>query len=146
MTVHGRSTDIVEGGLRDPRPDSVRDLPSRLAGEYAPRAHGHRHPQPNPDQRWRRNGDGHADVLVAEEGSGTAGCSLFKVLANEGRKVRQIYFEEACEANLAITEDSLLKVDEATYPRGCENIHGCGRRIQLLRWNGANWDPVRAPE
>lgn len=87
-------------------------------------------------------GDGHGDVLVFEEGSGTAGCSLFRVLANMARIVQQIYFEEACETNMAITEAGLLKVDEATYPKGCENIHGCGRRIRLLRWNGAGWDGV----
>jgi hypothetical protein len=87
-------------------------------------------------------GDGHGDVLVFEEGSGTAGCSLFRVLANTGRTVEQIYFEEACETSMAITENGLLKVDEATYPKGCKNIHGCGRRFRLLRWNGAGWDEL----
>lgn len=91
-------------------------------------------------------GDGHSDVLAVEQGSGTAGCSLFRALANEGKRVRQIRFEEACETSMSITKEGLLEIEEATYGKGCQNIHGCGRRIRLLRWNGAEWEQISSRE
>lgn len=88
------------------------------------------------------NGDSHGDVLTRELGSGSGGCTLFRVLANEGARVRQIRFENACEMEMEITRTGLLEITHATYGEGCENIHGCGRRIRLLRWTGTVWTQV----
>lgn len=90
--------------------------------------------------------DGHADLLTVERGSGSGYCSIFRVLATGRGKVRPIYFERTCDTSMRITEDGLLLIDEATRGKNCENIHGCGRRIRLLRWTGTGWEQVSSRE
>jgi hypothetical protein len=86
--------------------------------------------------------DGHPDVLTREQGTGSGGCSLFRVLASEGSSVRQIRFDETCDTRMDITEEGLLRINEATYREECESAHGCGRRIRGLFWTGADWEEV----
>lgn len=87
-------------------------------------------------------GDGHPDVLTEEHGSGTGGCAVFRVLANEGSAVHQIRIEETCETRMSLTRDGLLEIDEAAYPKWCESPHGCARRIRSLSWNSHEWVQV----
>jgi hypothetical protein len=87
-------------------------------------------------------GDGHPDLLTREEGTGTGGCSFFRVLATERGRLRQIRLEETCETEMDITQEGLLRIKEATYGKRCEHIHGCGTRIRRLRWTGSAWEEV----
>lgn len=85
--------------------------------------------------------DGLDDLLVFASSTGTAGCSVTRVLAN-GAELREIFRLEDCESGFE-AENGLLVYTDALQPKGCKYIHGCGSRTEWLRWDGDSWEVVR---
>ncbi|MDQ3914660.1 MAG: hypothetical protein M3323_04905 [Actinomycetota bacterium] len=83
-------------------------------------------------------GDGLDDLAIWEAGSGSGGCGHVKLLANTGDTLRETYRHEGCDHGLAIKRGRLV-LGEAWHPRGCDQIHGCGRRGTWMRWTGSSW-------
>jgi hypothetical protein len=86
-------------------------------------------------------GDGLRDLVIHATGTGTGGRGTVWVLEN-GDPLREIFERLDCE-NFVDAEGGLLVYDDARQPKGCEHIHGCGRRKTWLRWDGASWETVR---
>lgn len=86
-------------------------------------------------------GDGHPDILIADPSNGSGGCAFYRVLASEGRHIRQIFYRAHCEGEITF-DGGLVHIDGAVWPRGCTAAHGCGSYTKLLRWTGSDWATV----
>lgn len=86
-------------------------------------------------------GDGLDDLLLFASSTGTAGCSVTRVLEN-GPELAEIFRLEDCESGIE-ARNGLLVYSDSLQPKGCKYIHGCGSRTEWLRWDGDSWDVVR---
>jgi len=86
-------------------------------------------------------GDGHADLLLAEDDGGTGDCGPRRVLADVGGQVRQIFGRLTCDTEFAIRRLALVSVGAAYSAR---DGHCCPTftRRSALRWNGKRFRAV----
>src|SRR5207253_4217291 len=84
------------------------------------------------------NGDGHADVLIADETGGSGGCADWHLLATAHGRVRELLHEYLCEGGVKLERDG-LEVDRAIGPcpdaNGSAHCYGGGRST-FRRWRG----------
>jgi hypothetical protein len=84
------------------------------------------------------NGDGHADVLVADETGGSGGCADWHLLATVHGQVRELLHVFRCDGGARLTRGG-LEVDQAIgpcpYAEGSVHCYG-GGRATYRRWRG----------
>lgn len=82
--------------------------------------------------------DGHDDVLSFEDTGGSGACGIWRVLATVDGAMRELYDEQTCDTNVAISEGTLV-VTEAVFR--ADDAHCCpsATRTTTLEWDGAKF-------
>ena len=94
------------------------------------------------------NGDQRADLLLFEDTDGSAGCGIYRLLANLPGRIKQLAVRQACEDNAAVSlqRGALVMYDGIVKDRRTlEDIHCCWSvwlRTEM-RWRGGRLVRVR---
>ena len=88
------------------------------------------------------NGDGHADLLLFEDMGGSAGCGVYRLLANVGGRIDQLLVRRGCYDDTRIwARRGVLQAFDGVLkdPSTKNQIHCCWTawRETTMRWRGS---------